>query len=233
MLDIDMDFFQSGIHCWENDKDSFLVDDMISVWSDEDIIYFLENGCGLNKNDRIKGRIVKHHVEAYSFWSELVDKDREITPFEVTHIDAHSDLGYSMSIPFDKFIKSLNKQEAQEQLNKGTMFIGREELINSGNYLLAAIIMGWIDKVKYVFHPDLDYLDVFGHIVENIEPNKLFKFNFCDYIKKKDIYLELVSPTSFCNDEKYDYAIIALSPPYVKEEMKEKIDILKEYIDIM
>lgn len=233
MLDIDMDFFQTGIHCWEKDSDCFLADEEISLWTDEEIICFLEKSCGLNRTDKIKGRIVKHHVEAYSFWNELVDADKGIAPFEVTHIDAHSDLAYSSSIPFYKFIKSLNDQEMQGQLNTGTIFEERENLIDSGNYLLAAIIMGWVNNVKYVFYPDLDYLDVFDYIVENIEPHKLFRFNFCDYIKKKNVYLELVSPTSFYYEGKYDYVTIALSPPYVRKEMERKLDIIKEYIDII
>lgn len=83
-------------------------------WSDEEIICFLEKRCGLSKTNKVKGRIVKHHVEAYSFWNDLVNSDGEIVPFEVTHIDAHSDLAYSMSIPFDKFMKSLNSQEMQD-----------------------------------------------------------------------------------------------------------------------
>lgn len=233
MLDIDMDFFQTGIHCWGKDDDCFLTDEEISVWSDEEIVCFLEKRCGLNRTNKIKGRIVKHHVEAYSFWNELVASEKGIVPFEVTHIDAHSDLAYSLSIPFDKFIKSLNNQEMQEQLCTGTIFEERESLIDSGNYLLAAIIVGWVNNVKYVFHPDLDYLDVFSHIVENIKPHKLFRFNFCDYIKKKNVYLELVSPTSFYFQTKYDYVTIALSPPYVKKEMEGKLDIIKQYIDII
>lgn len=233
MLDIDMDFFQTGIHCWEKDNNGFLVDEQISVWPDEEIICFLEKRCGLSKANKVKGRIVKHHVEAYSFWNDLVNSDGGIVPFEVTHIDAHSDLAYSMSIPFDKFIKSLNSQEMQEPLRTDTIFKERESLIDSGNYLLAAIIRGWVSKVKYVFHPDLDYLDVFEHIVENIEPHRLFRFSFCEHIKNKNVYLELISPSSFCFERKYDYMTVALSPPYVKEDMKGKLDIIKQYIDII
>jgi hypothetical protein len=233
MLDIDMDFFQTGIHCWEKDTDTFLADEKISVWEDKEIIYFLEKRCGLDKNNKIKGRLVKHHVEAYSFWGKLVNSNKDMVPFEVTHIDAHSDLAYSSNIPFYRFIKSLNDQETQKKLNEGTIFFERESLINSGNYLLASIIIGWVNNVKYVFHPDLDFLDVFEYIVENVEPNKLFRFNFCDYIKKKDVYLELVSSTSFYCDKRFDYATIALSPPYVNKEMEDKLDIIKEYIDII
>ena len=82
MLDIDMDFFQTGIHCWEKDNNCFLADEQISVWPDEEIICFLEKRCGLSKINKVKGRIVKHHVEAYSFWNDLVNLDREIIPFE-------------------------------------------------------------------------------------------------------------------------------------------------------
>lgn len=234
MLDIDLDFFQTGIHCFGKDCDNFLTDENITVWKEKDIIDFLEQRCGLSKRNKIKGRILKHHVEAYSYWNELINKGEIMVPFEVTHIDAHSDLAYSSSVPFYKFIKDLDNEELQAQLKDGMIFKGREQLINSGNYLLAAIIVGWVDKVKYVFHPALDYLDVFDYIVENIEPNKLFRFNFCNYIKKKDVYLEMISSQSFVkeHDVKYDYATIALSPAFVKKEMNEKLDVIREYIEI-
>lgn len=66
-------------------------------------------------------------------------------PFEVTHIDAHSDLAYSPNITFYKFINSLDSQELQEELSKGIIFKGKEHLIDSGNYLLAAVIAGWVN----------------------------------------------------------------------------------------
>lgn len=233
MLDIDMDFFQTGIHCFKNDSDNFLADENIEVWENKKIIDFLENSCGLNKNNKIKGRIVKHHAEAYSFWKGIINDCKYIVPFEVTHIDAHSDLAYSSSVPFHKFIKSLDSKESQEELSNGTIFESKEDLIDSGNYLLAAVINGWVERVKYVYHPDLDYIDVFEHIVENIKPGKLFRFNFCEYIKQKNIYLETISPTEFSNNERYDYATIALSPPYVKKEMESRLYVIKEYIEII
>lgn len=88
---------------------------------------------------------MKHHVEAYSFWNDLVNSDGEIVPFEVTHIDAHSDLAYSMSIPFDKLMKSLNSQEMQEPLRTDTIFKERESLLDSGNYF--DIIKQYIDII--------------------------------------------------------------------------------------
>jgi len=233
ILDIDMDFFQTGIHCFGNDGETFLKDEGIDVWTDETIVRFLEEQCGLDKKNKIKGRIVKYHVEAYSFWSELVNAKKGIVPFEVTHIDAHSDLAFSPSIPFYRFINSLDNEEMQEQLKTGTIFDERGSLIDSGNYLLAAIIVGWVERVKYVYHPQLDYLDVFDYMVENLKPNKLFRFNFCDYIKKKNVYLEMIYPTSFHSDERYDYITVALSPTFVKKEMEEKINIIKEYIEII
>lgn len=233
MLDIDMDFFQTEIHNFDSDKDTFLNDDRIKVWPDEKIVKFLEEQCGLDKNNKIKGRIVKHHVEAFSFWQELVNIQKDITPFSVTHIDAHSDLAFSASTSYYKFLKSLDKDENQIKLRNGEIFDGQEHLIDSGNYLLDAIIMGWIKKVNYVFHPDLDYLDVFDYIVECVKSNKLFRFNFCDYIKNKNILLELIHPTNYRSKVKYDYIAVALSPSFVKKEMVEKLEILKDYIEFI
>lgn len=233
MLDIDMDFFQTGIHCWECDNDTFLKDDReIDVWEADKIVLFLEEQCGLDRREKIKGRIVKHHVEAYLFWGELINNNKVIVPFEVTHIDAHSDLAFSPNVEYYRFLKNLDR-ELSEELKLGTVFEERSELIDSGNYLLAAVINGWINKVNYVYHQDLDYLDVTEYIVENVIPRKKFRFNFCNQIKEKDIYLEVINPSDFQNREMFDYATIALSPPYVKKEMEKRLEIMKEYIEII
>lgn len=44
---------------------------------------------------------------------------------------------------------------------------------------------------------------------------------------------DVISPSSFCFERKYDYMTVALSPQYVKEDMKGKLDIIKQYIDII
>ena len=89
VLDIDMDFFKKDI-CYDKiDSDEFLQDDNIPIWESEKIQCFLEERCGLGNNHKIKGRIIKHHIEAYSFGEELIKEGKIITPIEVTHIDAH------------------------------------------------------------------------------------------------------------------------------------------------
>lgn len=49
--------------------------------------------CGLNTERKIPGRVFETHDGALQFWQELIAAGQLSVPFEVTHIDAHSDLG--------------------------------------------------------------------------------------------------------------------------------------------
>ncbi len=233
ILDIDLDFFQNDIHNNEIDNENFLENSDIKVWDEKEFISFLENSCGLEKNKKILGRLVKHHVEAYFFWKELIETGKIKLPFEVTHIDAHSDLGFSINLEYSEFLKSLDK-ERKDEFNNGINFDKYTEYLNSGNYLLDAVISKWINKILYVYHPKLEYLDVTTNVVENIVPHKTFKFNFCSGIKSENIILDVADMNTYKNvQESYDFITVSLSPPYVQEEMRRFFKIIEEYIEII
>lgn len=217
VLDIDMDFFQTGIHYSGIDSDLFLKDDKIQVWKHSEISDFLENQCNLNKSKKIKGKIVKHHVEAYDYWQELINSQKINYPFEVTHIDAHSDLAFSPKLSYYKFLKDLDNEAMKQKLIAGEIFNNNKELIDSGNYLLAAVINSWVKRIKYVYHPSLDFIDATIDVIENITPRKLFRFTVCEYIKSQNIYMETISLSDYRNSESFDYATIALSPPFCEK----------------
>lgn len=232
ILDIDLDFFQSGIHCFDTDKDTFLEDDSITIWDRDKFIDFIENACGLSKEYKLPGRLIKHHVEAYSFWRELVEAHKIEVPFEVTHIDAHSDLAFSPDVPYYKFLKSLDK-ESKEMFEKGMIFEQDNPYLDSGNYLLDAVISGWVNSIAYIYHPKLDYLDVADYIVENTVPQN-FKFIFCKGIEEKNVILEMKSISDFkINREEYDFVTVSLSPPYVKKEIEEYFEMLETYLNLI
>lgn len=232
ILDIDMDFFQSDIHSWGDDGSIHLIDDTFSVWEDKDFLDFIETKCGLSVEHPSKGRIFNSHVNTYWFCKELIDKGELSVPFDITHIDAHSDLAFSLSVENYTFWKSFSG-ENQERFLAGTLFETSDNLrfIDSGSYLLAMALNRWLRKINYVYHPELNELDVFEHVVKCVKPNKKFKFRFFDdNVSIPNLVLETIHPTEFEKDEPYDFVCVAISPAYTVTEINRLVDILKKYI---
>lgn len=208
----------------------FLKDGSITIWDRDKFIDFIENACGLSKEHKLPGRLMKHHVEAYSFWRELVEAQRIEVPFEVTHIDAHSDLAFTPNIPYYKFLKSLD-EERKEMFEQGMIFEQDNLYLDSRNYLLDAVISGWVNSIAYIYHPKLD--DVTEYIVKNTVPQK-FKYIFCKGIEEKNVILEMKNISDFkMNREEYDFVTVSLSPPYVKKEMEEYFEMLETYLNMI
>ena len=92
ILDIDLDFFLNKVSdAKENGKR--LKKKKYYPWSKDSLKSFLENRCFLIKDKPTPGRIVKQHHEAFLFWRELILDKKIKIPFELVHIDAHSDIG--------------------------------------------------------------------------------------------------------------------------------------------
>lgn len=62
-------------------------------WEASAVRAFLENQCGLSRTAPKPGRIFETHDGALRFWEEQIAAGRLTAPFDVTHVDAHSDLG--------------------------------------------------------------------------------------------------------------------------------------------
>ena len=232
VLDIDMDFFQSDIHFWGDDSSLHLIDDSFSVWEEERFIDFIENRCGLSLDKPLRGRIFNSHVETYWFCKELMDKGELCCPFHITHIDAHSDLAFSMSTQNYRFFKSF-ALENKQRFNDGTMFEVPENqaFIDSGSYLLAMALNRWLNKIEYVYHPDLDALDVADYIVKCTVPNQKFKFAFFDdRTTIPNLSLETIYPTDYQSAEPFDFVCVAISPAYTVKEIEKLVTVIKRYI---
>jgi len=173
ILDIDMDFFQSEIHNNDIDSNFHLEDENFKVWNEKKFIDFIENKCGLSKKSKIKGRVFDYHVETYWFVKELIDNHLLTVPFDLTHIDAHSDMGLSSSISYYNFLDTFSK-ENKDTFENGTLFenVENQRYIDSGNYINAMALNRWLSKIEYVYHDKLEYLDFPEYIIEPDAPPK-------------------------------------------------------------
>lgn len=62
-------------------------------WEASAVRAFLETQCGLSRTAPKPGRIFETHDGALRFWEEQIAAGSLTAPFDVTHVDAHSDLG--------------------------------------------------------------------------------------------------------------------------------------------
>lgn len=92
VLDIDLDFFLAGC-CPLADKGRRPELFGHEPWESGRVRRFLEGNCGLSKDRPIPGRIFETHDSALELWRDMLEAKRLTAPFDVTHIDAHSDLG--------------------------------------------------------------------------------------------------------------------------------------------
>lgn len=148
ILDIDLDFFLNKVsESRENGRR--LKKKKYFPWAKTTLTSFLENRCLLSTQNRLKGRTVKHHHQAFFFWRKLIlTKEIEI-PFEVVHLDAHSDIGVAdwswIYVTSELLHKPLEERIfPDESLLKG---------INEANYLAFALACRWIKKLTFVIHP--------------------------------------------------------------------------------
>lgn len=230
ILDIDMDFFQSKINSFEGDSMAHWNDETVSVWSDEQFISFLENECGLSKQNKIKGKIFNFHKDTYFTVQNLIEQGYLTTPFSITHIDAHSDMAFDTNINYYRFLKTFS-DENKDAFEQHKLFDGKNfEHIDSGNYLVAMALNAWVDEINYVYHPSTDYLDISENYVECITPGKTFRFNFFGEIPVPWTKIRTTHSSQFHSKDNYDYICVAISPSFTVKAIDRLVCILKEYI---
>lgn len=243
ILDLDLDFFISDIALFRVDGNDRLDDTNYKPWSEEETRVFLEKNCGLSKSNRIKGRIIKHHDEAFFFWRELIDKGSLTTPFEVVHVDAHADLGLG-DASWAYILSELLKFSPEERVNPKTNGIYG---LGFSNYLAFSIACRWLSHLTFVHHSkwenDLpfsllkDFDDSSGAIQLNLFDRKDIDV---DRIRKATpiatepaVPLRLVNCWDFTTVDPFDYIILCQSPGYTPSSADNLLRIIEEYIEIV
>lgn len=248
ILDIDMDFFLDNIANWLPFSDERLLDSQYSPWNEKDVRRFFESNCGLSLKKPISGRIVKEHKEAYYFWRELIRKNKLTIPFDVTHIDAHSDLGGGDGAWVFIFEKVLNMPIEERTNLEKFQYRNEIEKFDSGNYLLFAAAAQWIKSLIFICHPKWDF-DYYCKIMKDSEDNSGYiqmkrykeKIDFSiDYDPKFESdceiefnivrdYRDYIEPKFSA----FDYLVFSKSPSYTPASADFTLDVIKDYINII
>lgn len=232
VLDIDMDYFLDEIP-YNNFTEDRLSSNDYKIWRKEEFVYFIENALGLNKNSKIRGRIITHHHEAFYYWRDAIKSKIISYPFKLIHIDAHADLSYlpdgSWKYITEKYLKkNYNERIFPELLND----FGKCANFDCGNYLLYALACGWLSEMDYVIHPKLEELDFPPHLAKFLELNKFVltignKNNGCPQLNINIVRKDVLNIA-----KNIDLIIVSRSPQYTPKETDELVEIISQYIEL-
>ena len=224
VLDLDLDFFLNNV-CELAEYGCRPDISQAQPWSGSEMRAFLENQCGLSRNNPIPGKVFETHDQALDFWQA-----RARMPIHVTHVDAHSDLGIGRPGPA-YVLESVITRPPEA---RGTVAAHRAaKKLDEANYLLFALAFRWIGSLENVRNPasrpDLPaqfchdgYIQLISSVgalipaLDHREPVIPFA-NYDDY-------------RTFRARAPYDLATLAISPRYAPPEADALIKIFCEYV---
>lgn len=244
ILDFDLDFFANDIAHFRSDFGERVDSSEIQPWAEKDFREFLETRCGLSKRNKVHGRVVKHHNEAFYFWRDLIKNNQLKEPFKVIHIDAHADLGLG-DASWAFIMTNLLHRKPEKRLHPERIrYESKYHKFGPGNYLAYAIACRWVSSLIFVTHPNWDN-DIQPMILKDFDDDSGF-IQLRKYPKEIDTFrlkginpielepevpFSIIPSSEFVNDDKEVIAVLAQSPGYTPVESDKLIPIFMEYIE--
>ena len=119
-------------------------------WKVEEVRAFLQENCGLSREKPTPGQWFETHDGALKFWARLLEEGKLTAPFEVVHIDAHSDLGVGK--PGPGFVLQNVLTQRPEKRAALSRYYDAVQL-DEANYLLFALAFRWVGALSNVHNP--------------------------------------------------------------------------------
>jgi hypothetical protein len=250
ILDLDLDFFLNDIahecNVWSNNR---IEEGYFIPWSETDVIKFLEDHCGLKRSKKTSGRLFTFHHEVFNFLRDYNLFSNSETKFDIDHIDAHSDLGFTDSSSLLICTDLLAKKPEERYYPK----CDRDDSnLSPGNFIAYLIACRLVRMVNFVTHPiwngDLTW-PIFHNFDEKSELIEMRRYSREDFVKLIGFYsredIRLVEPISiepavpfkiidcqdFYNSQPYDYIFLTQSPSFTPASSDRLIPIIMEYIN--
>jgi len=240
VLDLDLDLFISEPAYWPDGRDR-LCSDEYQVWSNEVVTRFLEVQCGLSTSKPIPGVVVTDHHEVFSVWCKLIEEGRLSTPFDVVHVDSHSDLGLGDG----GWVYLLGDILHCPVEDRTTPQVGNK-FMNEGNYLTFAIACRWIESLTFVHH-DRRSDDLMPHHFRDFDTSsqviELKKYDPAslppisgDIKKVRILATEPAVPfkkvcwADYATNKPFDFFMLAKSPRYTPVEADALIPLIEKFI---
>jgi hypothetical protein len=243
-LDIDLDAFLDGVAHWSS-GDERLDPSEYKIWSEAQVREFLEFQCGLSRSAPIPGRFITHHDEAFDWWADLIAKTGQ--KLEITHVDAHADLGLGDASWYHMHSQHLHLPMSQ----RGNPTRGNEAL-NLGSFLSYAVAAGWVSRLEYVY-PDGEGNDLPVLLFKDCDPTTGFfelkalpldvmndlmngRLDFNKVPTSRAVIVDPVVAFSMVEISKYrsnspfDAGLLCQSPGYTPATADALISVIGEYI---
>ena len=232
VLDLDLDFFLADC-CPLADIGSRPVLTGHEPWAPEEVVRFLKEQCGLNEAEPIPGAIFETHDGALQFWSERQKDGSLLSPFTVTHVDAHSDLGIGKPGP-GFVLNSVLPQPPAIRADLSRYYAQKQ--LDEANYLLFALAFRWIDTLENVRNPR-SRADIPQQILLPVRTDRIQLTSFPARLMEQRNGPEPVIPfhvyedyRTFAADTKFDFMTLAISPRYAPKEADALLPIFESFI---
>lgn len=229
VLDLDMDFFLTA-PCPLAKPGERPREACARPYSDEEVIRFLEEQCGLSRERRVPGAIFDTHDKALDFWAARLADGSLKAPFEVVHVDTHSDLAFGP--PGTGYVLNVVLSRLPQQ--RAIVETYREAVeLDEANYLLFALAFRWIKRLTYVRNPK-SYPDIPGRLLD--EGGNIRLCSFVSRMMESTNGPEPVIPFDVYDDYRqfhqtgYDFVTMAQSPRYAPCSADRIMEIVKQYI---
>lgn len=234
VLDIDLDFFLAD--CCELAAPGERPEVTgCEPWQPDSVRAFLEKNCGLTKEKPIPGRVFPTHDGALLFWNELLASGKLNSPFSVTHIDAHSDLGIGKPGP-GFVLNSVLPIQPEKRTDIERYY--RMKQLDEANYLLFALAFRWVDALENVRNPK-SRPDIPG-FAQKDEEGKYSSIRLSSFTselfeaqngKEPQLPFRVFDDYhAFRANEDFDFISLAISPRYAPKEADELVPLIAEYI---
>jgi hypothetical protein len=246
ILDIDLDFFLKERPS-RKQEEGRLADQEYHPWPPRNVKEYLICRCGLRREDRTPGKLVRYHHEVFDCWRKLIVANRLSPPFHVTHLDSHADMGMGDAsceyIMGELLHLCLDRRREPKR--------GDWDGLLEGNWISFALACRWIAELKYVHHPAL----LRANLGLPDIPDRLFKDNDprCGIIQLKklprvyhrgvdrlteftplelepEVPVEIVECESFVNHEPYSFIFVTQSPNYTPVTVDSLLGVIGQFV---
>ena len=249
VLDLDLDVFVSPVSAWSDDV-SRPRDADYRVPTPAEASRWLHDRLLLPTATVLPGAVMADHGEAFFVWRDAIRAGQLETPFDLVHLQAHSDFSFGPGRGFEVALDRLLARPVEER--EGAV-LKSSRLVDSGNYLLLAIACGWVRRLVHVYSAGLCthaplFLRDFGRrrdrhrlvrYTENDDvEERLVRYGSRDDCFEPPVPFRALSTNAFDRVEalprwarrRADWMTVATSPRYTPPALDRVADILKQCI---
>jgi hypothetical protein len=246
ILDLDLDFFVTPIAHWRGGRERLPAGDGYAVEPLESIERFLIEKCGLNRGRKTIGELFEEHDEVFGAVRALAANQPLAGQIVLDHVDAHSDTGGGFDLSWRYlFTEYVHQPQVRRFWPRRGSYA-----MNSGNFLIFLSACGWIQKIRFVHHPEWQRDDIQHIYMRNFDSEsdyiQLKRYRTEDIDRRSDmtplnqiphdleaaVPFEIVARQNFAAEGLYDRVYLTRSPAFTPRAADAAYDFISEFIEI-